>query len=97
MKIPTLAKLLAASFFFTSIAFASTPATITVKGMVCESCAESVTAKLKSNSDVESVAVNVKKGLVDIALKDGAVVTDEALKLLIADAGYTALSITRKS
>jgi len=65
--------------------------------MICESCAESVTTKLKSNSDVESVAVNVKKGLVDIALKDGALVTDEALKLLIADAGYTALSVTRKS
>ena len=71
-------------------------ATISVKGMICDSCAEAVTAKLKSDPAVESVAVNVKKGLVEVTLKQGSKVEDATLKALIADAGYTATEVKRQ-
>lgn len=84
------------SLLLSSAALAES-ASITVKGMVCESCAEAVTGKLQENPAVESVSVQVNKGLVEVVLKPGATVADDTLKTLIADAGYTATEIHRKS
>ncbi len=82
--------------FSASIAFAES-ATISVKGMVCESCAETITGKLKTSAAVDSVSVKVNKGIVEVTIKDGATLSDDILKTLIADAGYTVTEITRKS
>ena len=98
MKITSKASLcaiLVASLFSLS-AFAES-VTIKVKGMMCDSCAEAVTTKLTSNPGVESVSVKVSKGIVEVVLKPGAAVNDESIKTLIADAGYAATEIERKS
>jgi copper chaperone len=82
-------------FLGATAAFAET-ATVKIKGMICESCSQAVTEKLKAAPEVESVTVNVKKGMAEVAIKQGSSIADDTLKKLIADAGYTALEISRK-
>lgn len=85
-----------ATLMSATAAFAET-ATVNIKGMICESCSQAVTEKLKSLPEVESVTVNVKKGMAEVAIKEGSSISDETLKKLVADAGYVALEIARKS
>lgn len=83
-------------FLAATVALAET-ATVKIKGMICESCSQAVTEKLKAAPEIDSVTVNVKKGMAEVAIKEGSSISDETLKKLIADAGYVALEISRKS
>jgi copper chaperone CopZ len=81
-------------------AFAATSATVTVKGMMCTSCAKKVQTQLLKTDSVSKVDVNFKKGFVTIAFKDGKSMTDaqitKAIQLSGADGDYSVASITRQ-
>ena len=68
---------------------------VSVNGMVCAFCVQSITSKVQAHDEVASVDVNLDKKLVSIFLKDGKSLGDEAIKEAIKDAGYAVTSIER--
>jgi copper chaperone CopZ len=76
---------------------ASTGATVKIKGMMCSSCAKTVQSELLKNDAIATADVNRKKGLVNIAFKDGKSMTDDQIKTLIQAAGddFTVGTISR--
>jgi copper chaperone CopZ len=64
---------------------AARSSTLRVGGMSCKNCARKVTESIEKLSGVESVDVNVKKGVVRV---QGAVPLDD-VKKAIENAGYT--------
>jgi copper chaperone CopZ len=81
-------------------AFASTTATVTVKGLMCSSCAKKVQTQLMKTDSVSKVDVNFKKGFVTIAFKDGKDMTDAQITNAVQLAGtkdeYSVATITRQ-
>jgi copper chaperone CopZ len=81
-------------------AFASTTATVAVKGMMCSSCAKKVQTQLMKSDAVSKVDVNFKKGLLTIAFKDGKDMSDAQITQAIRYAGnsdeYSVAKITRQ-
>lgn len=64
-----------------------TTATITVKGMTCGGCVNSVTKALKGVNGVQEANVNLEKGQATVEFDDTKTNVD-ALKNAIEDAGY---------
>jgi copper chaperone CopZ len=81
-------------------AFASTTATVAVKGLMCSSCAKKVQTQLMKNTAVSKVNVNYKKGFITIAFKDGQDLTDAQISKEVQLAGtndeYSVAKITRQ-
>ncbi|MGZ3694958.1 MAG: heavy-metal-associated domain-containing protein [Bdellovibrionota bacterium] len=67
----------------------------TVKGMVCGFCAQGIEKKFKADPAVESVKVSLETKLVQLSLRDGQDITDEAVKKVLLDAGYNTDKIER--
>ena len=67
---------------------------ITVEGMCCEHCAKRVEDKLSAVENVVSVDVKFKKKLAVIRHREE--VSEEEIRKVISDAGYTFLSIEKK-
>jgi copper chaperone CopZ len=86
MKKIIIVSIVAALMSFSAFA-ASTGATVKIKGMMCSSCAKTVQSELLKNDAIASANVDRKKGLVNIAFKDGKDVSDDQLKTLIQSAG----------
>lgn len=62
---------------------------LSVKGMVCELCAQGIKKKLGAESEVKDVDVKVKDQKVTITYKDSQKILDEKrLRDLLEDAGY---------
>lgn len=59
-----------------------------VEGMTCAVCAASVTKALKADKAVDEVQVDVAKGIVTIAPKDGKTITDEVIAKAVDHAGF---------
>ncbi len=68
---------------------------IQVNGMVCSFCAQGIEKKFKAEEAVENVTVKLEDHQVTLALKDGKPLTDEKIKSLLTDAGYTVEKIER--
>ncbi len=66
-----------------------------VNGLVCAFCAQGIEKNLRKQSATEDVFVSLKDGLVAVALKAGASVTDESLRELLREAGYTLVDVRR--
>lgn len=66
-----------------------TSATITVKGMTCAGCVNSVTKALKSVEGVFEANVDLEKGQATVTF-DEAKTNVDALKHAVEDAGYDA-------
>jgi copper chaperone CopZ len=66
---------------------ASGTATVKIKGVMCSACSKAVQAELLKNDAVASANVDKKKGLVNIAFKDGKNMSDDQIKSLIQAAG----------
>ncbi|MFB6373977.1 MAG: heavy-metal-associated domain-containing protein [Bradymonadaceae bacterium] len=62
--------------------------TIGVDGMACPFCAYGIEKKLKALDGVESLDIHIKKGTVDVHLKEGGEVTPDELKTAIKEAGF---------
>jgi copper chaperone len=58
----------------------------TVTGMTCAHCAAAVTEEVSAVAGVESVEVSVDAGTV---LVRGSVVSDDAVRAAVGEAGYT--------
>jgi mercuric ion binding protein len=69
--------------------------TATVKGMVCGFCAQGIEKKFKADPAVETVKVSLETRLVQLNLKDGKDISDEAVKAVLKDAGYNTEKIER--
>lgn len=67
---------------------------VNVNGMVCAFCAQGIEKKVRALPQTEDVYVNLKQHVVAIALKDGQMITDDAIKSLIKNAGYEVTAIT---
>ena len=81
----------------TSVAFASTKQiNVSVKGMMCSSCAKKMQSKFKTQGGVENVSVDLKKGLVHVTMQDGKDISDDQIKTLINSTDYTVAQIQRK-
>ncbi len=67
---------------------------VTIDGMCCEHCAKRVEDKLSTAKNVVSVDVKLKKKTAIIRSREE--VSDEEIKSLVTDAGYTVVSIENK-
>ena len=67
---------------------------VNIDGMCCEHCAKRVEEKLSTAKNVVSVDVKFKKKIAVIRSREA--VSEEEIKQIITDAGYTFLSIEQK-
>ncbi len=67
-----------------------------VDGLACPYCAYGVEKKLKAIEGVEEVEVDLDRGLVTVAAKEGTELTDAQMKQLFQDAGFTFRSMSRE-
>jgi copper chaperone CopZ len=67
----------------------------TVNGMVCGFCATGIEKTFKAQPQVRTINVDLQKKLVTIDTKEGQTIDDAKLKKLIANAGYSVVSINR--
>ena len=82
--------------FLTSATLASTKQIdVSIKGMMCSSCAKKMQTKFKAQEGVENVKVDLKKGMVHVTLKDGTDMTDDQIKTLVTDHDYSVAQIHR--
>ncbi len=66
-----------------------------VDGLVCAFCAQGVTKKLASHASVEDVVVDLERGMVAVALREGKDIDDETLRANLAEAGYSLRQLDR--
>jgi len=75
---------------------ASNTIQIQVNGMVCSFCAQGIEKKFKAEEAVEKVTVKLEDHQVILAIRDDKPLTDEKIKSLLTDSGYTVEKIERK-
>lgn len=68
---------------------------LTVLGMVCEFCAESILKIFNEEESVQNLTIDFDSHLVSIDLKDGQSLSDERIKELIHYSGYDLEKIVR--
>ena len=68
-----------------------------VKGMVCSFCARGLEKKLKEQKQIIAVHIEMKKRLVSFALKPKTFLTDNNIKKIIEDSGFSLEKIVRLS
>lgn len=66
-----------------------------VNGMVCGFCATGIEKTFKAQPEVKTVNVDLEHKLVTVFLREGQALDDAKLKKLIANAGYTVVSVER--
>ncbi len=67
-----------------------------VDGLACPFCAYGIEKKLKAIDGVEKINVDLDKGLVTVEVREGTTLSEEQMKKLFQDAGFTYRSMTRK-
>ena len=70
---------------------------VSVNGMVCAFCVQSIAKKVQEHPEVSAVNVDLDKKLVSIALKEGQSLSDEAVEKSINGAGYAVTAIERRN
>ncbi len=68
---------------------------IDVNGLVCDFCARAVEKVFSKKSEVSAIDVNLDKGKIFIAMKNGENISDSNLTKLITDSGYDVVKISR--
>ena len=68
-----------------------------VNGLVCDFCARSIRKVFLRTGAVEEANVNLKNRKVTVYLKEGENLTDETVKNLLEDSGYSTVSISRRA
>lgn len=86
---------LSALMILSAPAMAANIINVSVDGMVCDFCAQSVLKVFEENKDVENIDINLDEGLVIISVKDDGTLSDEEIKEKIHYAGYDLKGIER--
>lgn len=68
-----------------------------VDGLACPFCAYGIEKNFTKTEGVESVDINLQKGLVIIKTREGTTFKEENLKKIINDSGFTLKSVTEKN
>ena len=68
---------------------------VSVKGLVCDFCAQSIAKLFGKEKSVEAIDVNLDKGMIKIDLKEGYKMDDTKITKLITDSGYNVEGINR--
>jgi len=76
-------------------AFATETIKANVNGMVCAFCAQGIEKKMRALSQTKDVYVNLKQRVVAVEVKEGQTISDETVKEIISNAGYSVTSITK--
>lgn len=69
---------------------------IRVDGLACPYCAYGIEKKFKQFKSVEKIDIDLEKGIVFVDATDDIELSEEKVKTLVNDAGFTYRSITRK-
>ena len=75
---------------------AGTEYQLRVDGLACPFCAYGIEKKLKKTEGVESIDIDVNRGLVIVNVAEGVTLTEAQMAKLINDAGFTLRSMTEK-
>lgn len=87
-----------AALLFSGFSFsAGTQYNMRVDGLACPFCAYGIEKKFVKTEGVESVDIDLQKGLVIVKTAEGKTFEDEKLKEIINDAGFTMKSVTEKN
>ncbi len=73
---------------------AGTQYNLRVDGLSCPFCAYGIEKKLKRSKGVETVKIDLEKGMVVVQVKEGISFTKAHFKKLVDDAGFTLKSMT---
>lgn len=68
---------------------------IDVNGLVCDFCARAVEKVFSKREEVSAIDVNLDKGKIVIAMKDGKSIDNTTLTKLITDSGYDVVKINK--
>ena len=68
---------------------------VSVNGLVCDFCAQSIQKLFNKEESVEAVDINMDEGMIKIYLKDGYNMYDNLITKLITDSAYNEESIYR--
>ncbi len=69
---------------------------VKVQGMVCSMCAQGIQKKFNAEKVVSKVEVNLDEKVVHLQTKGSADLSDEQIKKVITEAGYSVKEISRK-
>lgn len=70
---------------------------IRVDGLACPYCAYGIEKKFMQRGGVKQFDMDLEKGVVKVILKDGEEITENQLKQLFDEAGFSYRSVTKKS
>ena len=68
---------------------------VSVNGLVCDFCAQSVEKLFKKEKAVQDIDVDLKMGMVTILIKSGEIMDDIKITELITQSGYSVEGIHR--
>tara|TARA_Y100000766_G_scaffold171059_1_gene146856 strand:- start:37 stop:342 length:306 start_codon:yes stop_codon:yes gene_type:complete len=68
---------------------------VSVNGLVCDFCAQSIQKLFNKEESVEAVDINMDEGMIKIDLKGGYNMDDNLITKLITDSGYNVERIYR--
>ena len=68
---------------------------VSVNGLVCDFCARALEKTFGKQDEVSQINVDLEKGQVAIAMKEGITISDEMLTKLITDSGYNVTAIDK--
>ncbi len=94
MKTQIIASLLGLMFMQAAFA-AGTHYEMRVDGLACPFCAYGVEKKLKKIEGTSDISVDLDKGLVSVNMAEGKELTEEQMKKLFQDAGFTYRSMVK--
>ena len=69
---------------------------VKVNGMVCSMCAQGIQKKFKAEASISKVEVNLDEKMVHLETKGQNDLSDEQIKKVITEAGYSVKEISRK-
>jgi len=75
---------------------AGTQYDLRVDGLSCPFCAYGIEKKLKKTAGVESVEIDLQRGVVTVKTREGVKLTKRQMKRLVRDAGFTLKSLSEK-
>lgn len=68
-----------------------------VDGMVCAFCAQGIRKNLAAQAPVEDILVDLERGTVAVALREGQDIDDETLRRSLEKSGFALREVTRTS
>ncbi len=96
--IKTLLLFTAIALLWSSVSFAAgIQYNMRVDGLACPFCAYGIEKKFTKTEGVDSVDIDLQKGLVIVKTREGKTFREEKLKEIINDAGFTMKSVTEKN